>query len=93
MKLSSHERTQLSFNSLPGQGVIFSVVVKDPAFNTSAAYVPAHTYACSFKSTLDGCHTLGEAEIHFRITLKECLNMCLVLNLLMMFFFSRESFH
>ncbi|KAI7792062.1 transmembrane 7 superfamily member 3 [Triplophysa rosa] len=62
MTLSSHERTQLSFNSLPGQGVIFTVVVKDPAFNTSAAYVPAHTYACSFNSTLDSCAMLGKVS-------------------------------
>ncbi|XP_056604476.1 transmembrane 7 superfamily member 3 [Triplophysa dalaica] len=62
MTLSSHERTQLWFNSLQGQGVIFSVVVKDPAFNTSAAYVPAHTYACSFNSTLDGCAMLGKVS-------------------------------
>uniref|UniRef100_A0A672GZ91 TM7S3/TM198-like domain-containing protein n=1 Tax=Salarias fasciatus TaxID=181472 RepID=A0A672GZ91_SALFA len=47
------------FNSIPGQGVVYSVVVRDPLLNTSAAYVPAHTYACSFASALDGCQTLG----------------------------------
>ncbi|XP_051546539.1 transmembrane 7 superfamily member 3-like isoform X2 [Myxocyprinus asiaticus] len=62
MSLSSHDQTQLSFNSLPGQGVIFSVVVRDPVFNTSASYIPVHTYACSFNSTLDGCSTLGRVS-------------------------------
>ncbi|XP_051974325.1 transmembrane 7 superfamily member 3-like [Xyrauchen texanus] len=60
--LSSHDRTQLSFNTLPGQGVVFSVVVRDPVLNTSASYIPVHTYACSFNSTLDGCNTLGRVS-------------------------------
>ncbi|XP_051544417.1 transmembrane 7 superfamily member 3-like isoform X2 [Myxocyprinus asiaticus] len=70
MLLSSHDRTQLSFNSLPGQGVVFSVVVRDPVFNTSASYIPVHTYACSFNSTLDGCNTLGRVstKLFFTVT-------------------------
>ena len=48
------------FTSIPGQGVVYSVVVRDPLLNTSTSYVPSHTYACSFVSTLDGCETLGE---------------------------------
>ncbi|XP_016366458.1 transmembrane 7 superfamily member 3-like [Sinocyclocheilus rhinocerous] len=58
VSLSSHDRTQFSFSSLPGQGVIFSVIVRDPVLNTSASYIPVHTYACSFNSTLDGCSDL-----------------------------------
>ncbi len=58
--LSSQDRTQFSFSSLPGQGVIFSVIVRDPVLNTSASYIPVHTYACSFSSTLDGCSDLGQ---------------------------------
>lgn len=88
--LSSQEHTQLSFNSLPGQGVIFSVVVRDPVFNTSAAYVPAHTYACSFNSTLDNCRTLGELldcySRYFPVILFKYA-------LIIMLCFSRESFH
>lgn len=78
MTLSSHERTQLSFNSLPGQGVIFSVVVRDPAFNTSAAYIPAHTYACSFNSTLDDCSTLGKVstKVFFTVMAAAGLFVC-----------------
>lgn len=53
------------FNSIPGQGVIYSVIVRDPLLNTSASYVPVHTYACSFTSTLDGCYTLGELPLCF----------------------------
>ncbi|XP_043963867.1 transmembrane 7 superfamily member 3 [Gambusia affinis] len=58
--LRSTDKTAMAFSSIPGQGVIYSVIVRDPVLNTSASYVPAHTYACSFTSTLDGCHTLGK---------------------------------
>lgn len=60
MTLSSSDATTAVFNSIPGQGVLYTVVVRDPLLNTSASYVPAHTYACSFASTLDSCETLGE---------------------------------
>uniref|UniRef100_A0A3B5MA77 Transmembrane 7 superfamily member 3 n=1 Tax=Xiphophorus couchianus TaxID=32473 RepID=A0A3B5MA77_9TELE len=56
--LKSTDKTAVAFSSIPGQGVIYSVIVRDPVLNTSASYVPAHTYACSFTSTLDGCQTL-----------------------------------
>ncbi|KAK2893119.1 hypothetical protein Q8A67_013107 [Cirrhinus molitorella] len=62
VSLSSHDRTQFSFSSLPGQGVIFSVIVRDPVLNTSASYIPVHTYACSFNSSLDGCNDLGRVS-------------------------------
>ncbi|XP_030638079.1 transmembrane 7 superfamily member 3 [Chanos chanos] len=70
MTLSSNDKTALSFNSIPGQGVIYTVVVRDPVLNTSASYVPVHTYACSFTSTLDGCSTLGKisTKIFFTLT-------------------------
>ncbi|XP_041113287.1 transmembrane 7 superfamily member 3-like isoform X2 [Polyodon spathula] len=58
MTLSSNDQPMVSFSSLPGQGVIYSIIVRDPVFNTSASYVPVHTYACSFTSTLDNCYTL-----------------------------------
>uniref|UniRef100_A0A8B9KAP7 TM7S3/TM198-like domain-containing protein n=1 Tax=Astyanax mexicanus TaxID=7994 RepID=A0A8B9KAP7_ASTMX len=61
MTLSSRDSTQVSFNSIPGQGVIYSIIVRDPLTNTSASYIPVHTYACSFTSILDGCTTLGES--------------------------------
>lgn len=60
MTLSSADLTVAAFNSIPGQGVVYSVIVRDPLLNTSASYVPVHTYACSFASTLDNCGTLGE---------------------------------
>lgn len=60
MTLFSSDLTVAVFNSIPGQGVIYSVIVRDPLLGTSASYVPVHTYACSFTSTLDGCQTLGE---------------------------------
>ncbi|XP_076862943.1 transmembrane 7 superfamily member 3 [Brachyhypopomus gauderio] len=60
--LSSNDRTELSFNSIPGQGVIYSVIVRDPVSNTSASYVPVHTYACSFASIVDSCTTLGRVS-------------------------------
>ncbi|CAG5926955.1 unnamed protein product [Menidia menidia] len=58
LTLLSTDRSTAAFTSIPGQGVIYSVVVRDPVQNTSASYVPAHTYACSFASALDGCQTL-----------------------------------
>ncbi|XP_029317892.1 transmembrane 7 superfamily member 3 isoform X2 [Cottoperca gobio] len=60
MTLLSSDLSLAVFNSLPGQGVIYSVIARDPLLNTSASYVPVHTYACSFVSTLDGCQTLGK---------------------------------
>ncbi|XP_053200027.1 transmembrane 7 superfamily member 3 [Scomber japonicus] len=60
MTLISTEKSMAVFNSIPGQGVIFSIIVRDPVLNTSASYIPVHTYACSFASTLDSCQTLGK---------------------------------
>ncbi|KAM6895651.1 transmembrane 7 superfamily member 3 [Xenentodon cancila] len=70
MTLLSTDKTTVVFTSIPGQGVIYSVIVRDPELNTSASYIPVHTYACSFKSTLDGCQTLGKisTKIFFTIT-------------------------
>nr|XP_046235335.1 transmembrane 7 superfamily member 3 [Scatophagus argus] len=70
MTLSSSDKSVAVFSSIPGQGVIYSVIVRDPLLNTSASYVPVHTYACSFSSTLDSCQTLGKisTKIFFTIT-------------------------
>lgn len=70
MRLSSSEMSMAMFNSIPGQGVIYTVIVRDPLLNTSASYIPVHTYACSFASTLDGCQTLGKpfTKVFFTIT-------------------------
>ncbi|XP_017341134.1 transmembrane 7 superfamily member 3 isoform X2 [Ictalurus punctatus] len=70
MTLSSRDKTLVSFNSIPGQGVIYSVIVRDPVYNSSASYVPVHTYACSFTSAVDGCITLGRtsSKVFFTIT-------------------------
>ncbi|KAM9705225.1 transmembrane 7 superfamily member 3 [Menidia menidia] len=70
LTLLSTDRSTAAFTSIPGQGVIYSVVVRDPVQNTSASYVPAHTYACSFASALDGCQTLGRisTKVFFTIT-------------------------
>lgn len=63
MTLLSSDLTMVVFSSIPGQGVIYSVIVRDPLLNTSASYVPVHTYACSFASTVDSCETLGELPL------------------------------
>ncbi|CAN2391214.1 transmembrane 7 superfamily member 3 [Pristimantis euphronides] len=60
--LTSSDRTTMSFSSVPGQGVIYNVVVRDPVLNTYAAYVPVHTYACSFSAAMDNCATLGKTS-------------------------------
>ncbi|XP_077450265.1 transmembrane 7 superfamily member 3 isoform X1 [Stigmatopora argus] len=78
MTLSSVERSALVFTSIPGQGVIYSVIVRDPILNTSASYVPVHTYACSFASKMDGCQTLGKitTKMFFTITGMAGLFVC-----------------
>ncbi|KAM6961620.1 transmembrane 7 superfamily member 3 [Tautogolabrus adspersus] len=69
MTLFSTDLSRAVFNSIPGQGVIYSVIVRDPVQNTSASYVPVHTYACSFTSTLDGCQTLGKISTKIFFTI------------------------
>ncbi|XP_043564662.1 transmembrane 7 superfamily member 3 isoform X3 [Chiloscyllium plagiosum] len=56
--LGAQDKTSVTVSSIPGQGVIYNVIVKDPEMNTSAAYTPAHTYGCSFTDKLDNCYTL-----------------------------------
>uniref|UniRef100_A0A3Q3W9D0 TM7S3/TM198-like domain-containing protein n=1 Tax=Mola mola TaxID=94237 RepID=A0A3Q3W9D0_MOLML len=70
MTLLSSDLTMVVFSSIPGQGVIYSVIVRDPLLNTSASYVPVHTYTCSFASTVDSCETLGRisTKVFFTIT-------------------------
>ncbi|XP_038833809.1 transmembrane 7 superfamily member 3-like [Salvelinus namaycush] len=69
MTLSSNDKTEVVFSSIPGQGVIYSVIVRDPVLNTSSLYIPVHTYACSFSSTLDGCDTLGKISTRIFFTI------------------------
>lgn len=78
--LTSNERTTMSFSSIPGQGVIYSVIVRDPVLNTSASYIPAHTYACSFNSKLDDCKTLGKisTKVFFTIAGLAGLFVCFI---------------
>ncbi|XP_061523555.1 transmembrane 7 superfamily member 3 isoform X2 [Phycodurus eques] len=68
--LSSTEMSTVMFSSIPGQGVIYAVIVRDPVLDTLASYVPVHTYGCSFTSKLDGCQTLGKitTKVFFTIT-------------------------
>uniref|UniRef100_A0AAY5KSX0 TM7S3/TM198-like domain-containing protein n=1 Tax=Esox lucius TaxID=8010 RepID=A0AAY5KSX0_ESOLU len=70
MTLLSADKTEVVFSSIPGQGVVYSVIVRDPVLNTTSSYIPVHTYACSFTSTLDGCDMLGKisTKIFFTIT-------------------------
>ncbi|XP_066561546.1 transmembrane 7 superfamily member 3 isoform X2 [Amia ocellicauda] len=67
--LTSNDKTMVSFSSIPGQGVIYSVIVRDPLLNTSASYVPVHTYGCSFTSMLDNCYTLGKVSTKVLFTM------------------------
>ncbi|KAM4035354.1 LOW QUALITY PROTEIN: transmembrane 7 superfamily member 3 [Anomaloglossus baeobatrachus] len=77
--LTSSDRTTMSFSSVPGQGVIYNVVVRDPVLNTSAAYVPVHTYACNFTSAMDSCATLG------KVSTKVFFTFCAIFGLLICF--------
>uniref|UniRef100_UPI00398E50CC transmembrane 7 superfamily member 3 n=1 Tax=Pristiophorus japonicus TaxID=55135 RepID=UPI00398E50CC len=54
--LGAQDKPSVSVSSIPGQGVIYNVIVTDPALNTSAAYSPVHTYGCNFTATLDNCY-------------------------------------
>ncbi|KAF0876146.1 TM7S3 protein, partial [Crocuta crocuta] len=73
--LTANDKTTVSFSSLQGQGVIYNVVVRDPFLNTSAAYVPAHTYACSFEAVEGNCSSLGEVSTKVFFTLFALLGL------------------
>ncbi|XP_037703131.1 transmembrane 7 superfamily member 3 isoform X2 [Choloepus didactylus] len=60
--LTANDKTHIYFSSLRGQGVIYNVIVWDPLLNTSAAYVPAHTYACSFEAVEGNCSSPGRVS-------------------------------
>uniref|UniRef100_A0A8C5UGK4 Transmembrane 7 superfamily member 3 n=1 Tax=Malurus cyaneus samueli TaxID=2593467 RepID=A0A8C5UGK4_9PASS len=60
LTLTADDKTNVYFSSLPGQGVIYNVIVWDPLWNTSAAYIPVHTYACSFADLVDNCSSLSK---------------------------------
>ncbi|CAH7432845.1 transmembrane 7 superfamily member 3 [Phodopus roborovskii] len=78
--LTSDDKTTVSFSSLPGQGVIYNVIVWDPSLNTSAAYVPVHTYACSFESADGNCVSPG------RVSTKVFFTVFALLGLFVCFF-------
>ncbi|XP_061864645.1 transmembrane 7 superfamily member 3 isoform X3 [Colius striatus] len=59
LTLTTDDKTNVYFSSLPGQGVIYNVIVWDPLWNTSAAYIPVHTYACSFADLVANCSSLN----------------------------------
>ncbi|XP_029809805.1 transmembrane 7 superfamily member 3 isoform X1 [Suricata suricatta] len=73
--LTANDKTTISFSSLRGQGVIYNVVVRDPFLNTSAAYVPAHTYACSFEAVAGNCSSLGRVSTKVFFTLFALLGL------------------
>uniref|UniRef100_G1QBV5 Transmembrane 7 superfamily member 3 n=1 Tax=Myotis lucifugus TaxID=59463 RepID=G1QBV5_MYOLU len=73
--LTANDKTSVSFSSLRGQGVIFNVIVWDPVLNTSAAYVPAHTYACSFDAVEGNCFSLGRVSTKVFFTLFALLGL------------------
>lgn len=73
--LTADDKTVVSFSSLPGQGVIYNVIVWDPSLNTSAAYVPVHTYACSFESVGGNCVSSGRVSTKVFFTLFALLGL------------------
>ncbi|XP_060114113.1 transmembrane 7 superfamily member 3 [Heteronotia binoei] len=80
MTLSSEDKTDLYFSSLPGQGVIYNVIVRDPLWNTSAAYVPVHTYACSLNTVVGNCSSFR------RLSTKLFFTVLAILSLFVCFF-------
>ncbi|XP_007947990.1 transmembrane 7 superfamily member 3 [Orycteropus afer afer] len=73
--LTAIDKTSIYFSSLRVQGVIYNVIVWDPLLNTSAAYVPVHTYACSFKAMEDNCASLGRVSTKVFFTLFALLGL------------------
>lgn len=60
LTLTTDDKINVYFSLLPGQGVIYNVIVWDPLWNTSAAYIPVHTYACSFADLVDNCSSFSK---------------------------------
>ncbi|XP_048223244.1 transmembrane 7 superfamily member 3 isoform X3 [Perognathus longimembris pacificus] len=73
--LTANDKTEVSFSSLLGQGVIYNVIVWDPFFNTYAAYVPVHTYACSFEAVEGSCASLGSVSTRVFFSLSALLGL------------------
>uniref|UniRef100_A0A3Q1MR19 Transmembrane 7 superfamily member 3 n=1 Tax=Bos taurus TaxID=9913 RepID=A0A3Q1MR19_BOVIN len=73
--LTADDKTSVSFSSLRGQGVIYNVIVRDPFLNTSTAYVPTHTYACSFEAEEGNCSSLGRVSTKVFFTLFALLGL------------------
>ncbi|XP_006046586.3 transmembrane 7 superfamily member 3 [Bubalus bubalis] len=73
--LTADDKTSVSFSSLRGQGVIYNVIVRDPFLNTSTAYVPTHTYACSFAAEEGNCSSLGRVSTKVFFTLFALLGL------------------
>ncbi|XP_002712742.3 transmembrane 7 superfamily member 3 isoform X2 [Oryctolagus cuniculus] len=73
--LTADDKTEVSFSSIRGQGVIYNVIVRDPFLNSSAAYIPAHTYACSFEAVDGGCASLGRVSTKVFFTLFALLGL------------------
>ncbi|XP_059112349.1 transmembrane 7 superfamily member 3 isoform X3 [Peromyscus eremicus] len=73
--LTADDKTTVSFSSLLGQGVIYNVIVRDPSLNTSAAYVPVHTYACSFELVDGNCISPGRVPTKVFFTLLALLGL------------------
>ncbi|XP_041132886.1 transmembrane 7 superfamily member 3-like [Polyodon spathula] len=61
--LSSGEKTLLFGNSYTDIGGIYSLIVRDPLLNTSAAYIPVSTYSCSQSSASPHyCYRYGQVS-------------------------------
>ncbi|XP_010593807.1 transmembrane 7 superfamily member 3 isoform X1 [Loxodonta africana] len=73
--LTANDKTSIYFSSLRAQGVIYNVIVWDPLLNTSAAYVPVHTYACTFKAMEGNCSSLGRVSTKVFFTLFALLGL------------------
>ncbi|XP_058859178.1 transmembrane 7 superfamily member 3-like isoform X2 [Acipenser ruthenus] len=61
--LTSGEKTLLFGNSYTDIGGIYSLIVRDPLLNTSAAYIPVSTYSCSQSSESPHyCYRYGQVS-------------------------------
>ncbi|XP_035177280.1 transmembrane 7 superfamily member 3 isoform X2 [Oxyura jamaicensis] len=75
LTLTTDDKTSVYFSSLPGQGVIYNVIVWDTLWNSSAAYIPVHTYACSFVDLVDNCSSLSKLSTKIFFTVLAVLGL------------------
>ena len=61
LSLVGASELKFSTETVSSQGIIFNVIVTDPSYGSSSAYVPVATYACNFEK--NECNSLGSTTL------------------------------